>query len=117
MFIITQWSHICMGKTQISAKIPDYLAEDLFEQADNKTQRIIELLHKAEKYEMMEAMADRDAMQAFIKSMQAESENKKGSGPTGHCIYAVGSPLRFSSDFEELNPRTALSTTSARITD
>ncbi len=106
-----------MGKTHINAKIPDYLAEDLLKQADNKTQRIIELLHKAEKYEMMEAMADRDAMQAFIKSMQAEADNKKGSGPTGDNIHVVGSPLRFSSDFEELNPRTVVSTTSASITD
>jgi len=106
-----------MGKTHINAKIPDYLAEDLLKQADNKTQRIIELLHKAEKYEMMEAMADRDAMQAFIKSMQADSKDKKGSGPTGPRTVLAGSPLRFSSHFEELNPRTSVSTTSASITD
>jgi len=106
-----------MGKTQISAKIPDYLAENLLGDADNKTQRIIELFHKAEKYEMIEAMADRDAMQAFISSMRSDAENKKGSGPTGDNIHGVGSPLRFSSDFERLNPRTSVSTTSAKITD
>jgi len=106
-----------MGKTHINAKIPNYLAENLLGDADNKTQRIIELLHKAEKYEMIEAMADRDAMQAFIQSMRSDEEDKKGRGPTGHCIYASGSPLRFSSDFERLNPRTSVSTTSAKITD
>jgi len=105
-----------MGKTHINAKIPNYLAENLLGDADNKTQRIIELLHKAEKYEMIEAMADRDAMQAFIQSMRSDEEDKKGRGPTGHRIYAVGNPLRFSSILGEMNPRPDVSPTSVKIT-
>lgn len=106
-----------MGKTKMTIRLPDHIVEDVIGDADNKTDRIRELLHKADKYEMMEAMADRDALKAFISSMRSDEDNKKGSGPTGHCIYASGSPLRFSSDFERLNPRTAVSTTSAKITD
>jgi len=117
MLINIQWTYTYMGKTKMTIRLPDYIVEDVIGDAENKTDRIRELLHKADKYEMMEAMADRDAMEAFIKSMQAESENKKDYGPTGDNIHGVGSPLRFSSDFERLNPRTAVSTTSAKITD
>jgi len=52
-----------------------------------------------------------------LAKLTKAAEKEEDYGPTGHCIYAAGSPLRFSSDFEELNPRTVVSTTSASITD
>jgi len=92
------------------------MLEDIDKQDTNVSERVRELVMKGKRLENILALSDQDIGE-MIKQARENRENKKDSGPTGHCIYAVESPLRFFSDFEELNPRTALSTTSARITD
>ena len=105
-----------MVRVSKSISFPKWMLEDIDKQDTNVSERVRELVMKGKRLENILALSDQDIGE-MIKQARENRENKKGSGPTGHCIYAVGSPLRFSSDFERLNPRTSVSTTSAKITE